>query len=85
MKESNDPDELYEWINSRYEDYSNDEITEDEYLQDLDYYKRRLAELEETPKEETTTQSEENQEMPKRVRSTSIAGLRKKLMEEMDR
>ena len=84
MKESDNVDELYSWINGRYEEYSQDKITEEEYQTDLDYYKQRLAELEST--EETTEPAEQIDEVieqPKNVRSTSIAGLRKKLMEEM--
>ncbi|RMG27846.1 MAG: hypothetical protein D6732_19740 [Methanobacteriota archaeon] len=73
-------EELYEWINSRYEACKRGEISEDEYLKDLAEYKEKLAKLdvgENIPVHKTASGD------LKTVKSTSIAGLRKKLLDEL--
>ena len=64
-------DELYEWIQSRYQQCVNGEISEDVYLKDLEEYNKKV--------EKITTEKKE----VKKVRSTSIAGLRSKLLDEL--
>ncbi|MCY3411158.1 MAG: hypothetical protein INQ03_05915 [Candidatus Heimdallarchaeota archaeon] len=84
--ETEDINKLYEWVNSRYEQYAQGIITEEEYLKDLDYYKKKLAQSEQDIQQYVTEEEEvSNQEKinPNKVRSTSIAGLRAKLLEEM--
>lgn len=81
-----DINKLYEWINSRYEEYASGKITEAEYMKDLEYYKAELAKSEENINQYITEEEEipkEEKINPNKVRSTSIAGLRKKLLEEM--
>ena len=70
--------EDYKWIQSRYEACMNGEISEEEYLKDLDDYKKRLG-SQGTEKEKVKSGSSSTT----RVRSTSIAGLRNKLLEEL--
>ncbi len=81
---------LYEWINKRYEQYINGDIAEEVYLKDLDFYKQKLAESEENIEPFVETEDIDKSKLeaeekinPNKVRSTSIAGLRKKLLEEM--
>ena len=79
-----DINKLYEWINGRYESYANGDISEEEYLKDLDFYKQKLAKSEESVEQYITQEEEipdEEKINPNKVRSTSIAGLRKKLLE----
>ncbi|MHA2090701.1 MAG: hypothetical protein ACW98K_07565 [Candidatus Kariarchaeaceae archaeon] len=78
-------EELYDWVTNRYNQYSEGEISEEEYLADLDYYKSQLAQSEEEVAEVSGTTKTSYEEKPgsTRVRSTSIAGLRKKLMDEL--
>ncbi len=80
-------EELYEWVNDKYNQYSEGEITEEDYLADLDYYKTRLAHSQEEPVTVSTQTKTSSKEKPvsTRVRSTSIAGLRKKLMDELQK
>lgn len=63
-------DELYEWIQDRYQQCVNGDITEEVYLKDLEEYNKKIEKI--TEKKET-----------KKVRSTSIAGLRSKLLDEL--
>ncbi|MHA2251844.1 MAG: hypothetical protein ACXAD7_15885 [Candidatus Kariarchaeaceae archaeon] len=78
-------EELYEWVNGRYNEYTEGQIAEEVYLKDLEYYKQRLASSQELPTEEIKVKNEPSKTTKKstRVRSTSIAGLRKKLMDEL--
>ena len=78
--------ELFDWINLQYERYTSEEITEDEYMSNLEYYKKRLAASEEQVTEYTTEEEVLPSEKinPKKVRSTSIASLRAKLLDEMN-
>jgi DNA mismatch repair ATPase MutS len=84
-----DVNKLYTWINKRYNLYLNGELAEEDYTQDLDIYKAKLAESQENiekyvQKEETSkTRTPKDKINPNKVRSTSIAGLRKKLLDEM--
>ena len=82
-----DINKLYEWVNQRYNQYLNEEITEEEYSHDLNEYKKKLAESQENIEKyvqtETTTRTPKDKINPNKVRSTSIAGLRKKLLDEM--
>ncbi len=82
-----DVNELYEWVTKRYNQYLEGEITEDEYTQDLNEYKRKLAESQENidkyVQTEKTTRTPKDKINPDKVRSTSIAGLRQKLLDEM--
>ncbi len=76
-------EELYDWVNERYNEYSKGAIKEEDYLEDLEYYKTRLASSQEDVKPEVKSKTD-NKKLPiTRVRSTSIAGLRKKLMDEL--
>ena len=85
MIDSDDIEELYEWVNSLYEKYSKGEITEDEYMKAYNHYTTRKEELEQSSKDEAVVEDTPKPQdiAPEKVRSTSIAGLRKKLMEEM--
>lgn len=76
---------LYEWINSRYEEYTAGKISEETYTADLEIYKKKLAKSEENIETYVTEEEVQPQERinPNMVRSTSIAGLRKKLLEEL--
>lgn len=76
-------EELYEWVNTRYTNYTEGSVTEEEYLNDLEYYKERLANSQETVEEPKVKNQVSEKPKRTRVRSTSIAGLRKKLMEEL--
>ena len=80
-----DLDQIYKWINDRYENYLGGLISESEYLLNLDYYKNRLALSAEEPN--TLTKVEPKLKIkpvhPDDVKSTSIAGLRAKLQEEL--
>ncbi|MHA2404475.1 MAG: hypothetical protein ACXADH_15865 [Candidatus Kariarchaeaceae archaeon] len=80
-------EELYDWVTNRYNQYSEGEITEEEYLADLDYYKSQLAHGQEEQVEVSGPTKTFIEEKPgsTRVRSTSIAGLRKKLMDELEK
>ncbi len=81
-----DINKLFEWINARYEEYAKGAITEDEYLTDLEFYKNKLAKSEGNIEKYVTKEEEvpvEEKINPNKVRSTSIAGLRKKLLDEM--
>lgn len=84
-----DVNKLYEWVNERYNLYLNGNITEEVYTKDLDVYKKKLAESHENiekyvQKDENTPKRTPRDKIdPNKVRSTSIAGLRKKLLEEM--
>lgn len=82
--ESDNIDELYTWINKRYEDYTDGFISKEAYQKDLEHYKKKLA-LAESPQEDKTVEEKQDPQSiaPNQVRSTSIAGLRKKLLEEM--
>ncbi len=71
--------EDYKWIQSRYEACINGEISEEEYMKDLEEYKRRLG----TQAEEAKDTSSSDAKPHTKVRSTSIAGLRNKLLEEL--
>ncbi len=71
--------EDYKWIQSRYEACINGEISEEEYMKDLEEYKRRLGTQAEETKESNTSEAKTHT----KVRSTSIAGLRNKLLEEL--
>lgn len=73
-------EELYEWINGRYEACKRGEITEDEYLKDLSVYKEKLASL--NIKDEIPVHKTASGDLAT-VKSTSIAGLRKKLLDEL--
>ncbi len=73
-------EELYDWINSRYEACKRGEITEDEYLKDLAEYKKKLEQLD--SKEDIPVHKTASGDI-KTVKSTSIAGLRSKLLEEL--
>ncbi|MDH5401877.1 MAG: hypothetical protein OEZ01_08435 [Candidatus Heimdallarchaeota archaeon] len=75
--------ELYEWVNSQYEKFSNGEISEEQYNEYLEYYKERLAKSETQTQNVSDNQVKVKKVEPSKVKSTSIAGLRKKLMEEM--
>jgi hypothetical protein len=82
--ETDNIDELYIWINKRYEDFTDGFISEEDYLKDLEHYKKKLALAETTYPEKTVEKREDPDSIaPSQVRSTSIAGLRKKLLEEM--
>ena len=86
MVENMNINRLFDWVNGRYEEYAAGQISEEQYLSDLDYYKKRLAESEDNVVEQYTTKEERapaEKINPAKVRSTSIAGLRKKLLEEM--
>ncbi|MHA2504736.1 MAG: hypothetical protein ACXAE3_17945 [Candidatus Kariarchaeaceae archaeon] len=84
MKETDNLDELYEWVNSLYEKYSNGEVPEEEYMEAYNFYIKRKEEMESEPVPNVqNVDDEEVSVSPEKVRSTSIAGLRKKLMEEM--
>ena len=72
--------EDYKWIQSRYEACMNGEISEEEYLKDLDEYKKKLGSQ---GTEEEKVKSGSSSTSSTRVRSTSIAGLRNKLLEEL--
>ena len=78
---------LYEWVNQRYNQYLEGEINEEEYTHDLSEYKKKLAESQENIEKyvqaETSTRTPKDKINPNKVRSTSIAGLRKKLLDEM--
>ena len=80
-----DMNKLYEWINTRYEQYTAGNISEETYLTDLELYKNKLAKSEANIETYITEEEIQPQERinPSKVRSTSIAGLRKKLLEEM--
>ena len=84
-----DVNKLYEWVNERYNLYLEGEITEEAYTQDLDVYKKKLAKSQENiekyvQKDESTQKRTPKDKIdPNKVRSTSIAGLRKKLLDEM--
>lgn len=72
-------EELYKWINERYEMCMNGDITEEEYLKDLEEYKIKIGQEEaKQAKEKKQTQVSKS-----KVRSTSIAGLRSKLLDEL--
>ncbi len=73
-------EQLYDWINSRYEACKRGEITEEEYLADLAVYKQKLSELDD--QENIPVHKTASGDL-KTVKSTSIAGLRKKLLEEL--
>jgi len=85
MSDSDNIDDLYAWINERYEAYTRDEIDEETYLAELEEYKKRLVEFEEQEKPVKKVEKKVDQQSisPEKVRSTSIAGLRKKLLDEM--
>lgn len=85
MNDNDELDALYEKVNSLYEKYSNDEITEEEYMEAYNHYTMKKDEQEkhERAQEEKKEMEQKANLQPDRVRSTSIAGLRKKLMEEM--
>ncbi len=82
-----DINQLYNWVNTQYDNYSAGKITEQEYLSDLEYYKTKLALSTEDPKPPTSdaerTDPRPAVTPPNQVRSTSIAGLRKKLLDEL--
>ena len=88
-KMTEDVNKLYTWINERYNLYLNGELSEEEYTQDLDAYKEKLAETQENiekyVQKDVSTQNRTPKDKinPNKVRSTSIAGLRKKLLDEM--
>ncbi|MHA2032219.1 MAG: hypothetical protein ACW99A_10235 [Candidatus Kariarchaeaceae archaeon] len=90
-----DINQLYQWVNRQYENYTAGILKEEEYLADLDYYKTKLALSSEDPKppmvdtDDTTNVAETQPSKtkathPSQVRSTSIAGLRKKLLDELN-
>lgn len=83
-----DINQLYNWVNKQYDNYSGGKITEAEYLGDLDFYKTKLALSNEDPKPPTSDANVSDDRPsvtpPSQVRSTSIAGLRKKLLEELN-
>ena len=82
-----DINQLYNWVNNQYENYSGGKITEAEYLTDLDFYKTKLALSNEDPKPPTSDIAASDRPKvtpPSQVRSTSIAGLRKKLLDELN-
>ncbi len=86
-----DINQLYEWVNQQYNNFSAGKISETEYQSDLDYYKAKLAQSNSDPTSvPNTTEVVSNAEPEKsktstsRVRSTSIAGLRKKLLDELN-
>jgi hypothetical protein len=70
-------DELYKWINERYEACIKGDISEDQYLKDLDEYKLKISQ------EEKKVTENSGKSKTKKVKSTSIAGLRSKLLEEL--
>ena len=84
-----DVNKLYEWVNERYNLYLGGEITEEVYTKDLEIYKKKLAESQENiekyvQEDEKAQKRTPNDKInPNKVRSTSIAGLRKKLLDEM--
>lgn len=85
MYDSDNLDDLYERVNSLYEKYSNDEISEEEYMNAYNHYiaKKEEQEKQESLQAQNQGDVEKTDLTPEKVRSTSIAGLRKKLMEEM--
>ena len=86
-----DINQLYEWVNQQYDNFTAGNITEAVYQADLDYYKAKLATSNNDPTVSTTTSEEVSTTTTKdsktptsKVRSTSIAGLRKKLLDELN-
>ena len=83
-----DINQLYSWVNKQYDNYTDGKITEQEYLTDLDFYKTKLALSNEDPKPPTSdvnvSDTGPKVTPPSQVRSTSIAGLRKKLLDELN-
>ncbi|MCE7734002.1 MAG: hypothetical protein GPJ54_03930 [Candidatus Heimdallarchaeota archaeon] len=83
-----DINQLYNWVNKQYDNYTGGQITETEYLADLDFYKTKLALSNEDPKPPTSdvevSDKQSKVTSPSQVRSTSIAGLRKKLLDELN-
>ncbi len=74
-------EQLFEWINSRYEACRRGEISEETYMKELAEYNAKIAKLEKNTKEKIVEKNEDGS--LKRVRSTSIAGLRSKLLDEL--
>ena len=81
-----DINQLYNWVNNQYDNYIGGKISEQEYLTDLDFYKTKLALSNEDPKPPTSDTEDDRPKVtpPSQVRSTSIAGLRKKLLDELN-
>lgn len=85
--EKMDLDKIYVWINKQYEIYASDQISESEYLSNLEYYKRRLALSTDEVKSPTSNEIKADTGLkaipPDQVKTTSIEGLRKKLAAEL--
>ncbi|OLS20767.1 MAG: hypothetical protein HeimC2_35850 [Candidatus Heimdallarchaeota archaeon LC_2] len=84
-----DINQLYEWVNQQYDNFAEGKISETVYQSDLDYYKSKLATSNNDPKPvtkltEEVTKTEDKKTPTSKVRSTSIAGLRKKLLDELN-
>lgn len=84
-------DQLYDWVNKQYQAFADGKIAEDVYQKYLDYYKTRLASDEgsnqtssvDEPVTSSVDEPVTSSVDTSKVRSTSIAGLRKKLLEEI--
>ena len=86
-----DINQLYEWVNEQYDKFTAGNISEADYQADLDYYKAKLAKSNSDPDPvsittdvESNPESQQSKISTSKVRSTSIAGLRKKLLDELN-
>lgn len=86
-----DINQLYEWVNQQYDNFASGKISEAEYQADLDFYKSKLAQSNNDPTPVASSSNtpssmdpEKGKTSTRRVRSTSIAGLRKKLLDELN-